>query len=129
VASYVPYFVKMDDRVEIPMKILEEQLLLPCGVTCSTPGEYKYNLQWDYPNIWAPLQYIAYMSCVNYGYLELAKKIAQTYTTHLETNFAKTGNLWEKYNGYTGDVVNAEYHSPVMLGWTAGVYLALKSTL
>ena len=41
----------------------------------------------------------------------------------LESNFLKTGNLWEKYDGLTGNVVNAEYDAPPMMGWTAGAYL------
>ena len=48
-------------------------------------------------------------------------------TNLLEENFAATGKLWEKYDGNTGKVVNAEYNAPPMLGWTAGVYLAFLS--
>ena len=82
--------------------------------------------QWEYPNIWAPLQYVAYMACRNVGRDDLAEEIARRYKDLLESNFAKTGKLWEKYNGITGQVVNAEYNAPPMMGWTAGVYLAFS---
>ena len=124
VASYVPYFVGMEADPEKAMQILQTELLLPFGVSCCVPSVYPYPLQWDYPNVWAPLQYIAYISCINCGYKDLALSIAERYMKLLETDFAKTHNLWEKYNGITGQVVNAEYTAPPMLGWTAGIYLA-----
>ena len=40
---------------------------------------------------------------------------------NLEKEFAKTGNIWERYdeNGIAKDL---EYKTQPMLGWTAGVY-------
>lgn len=123
VASLYPYFVGMDRDAERAMDILEHKLLLPYGVSCSVPGAYAYSLQWDYPNLWAPLQYIAYVAALNTGREDLALEIAKRYTAMLENNFSQTHNLWEKYDGLTGQVVQAEYEAPPMLGWTAGIYL------
>ncbi len=123
-ASYFPYFVGMEQASQNAMDILETQLLLPYGVSCSVPGAYPHKLQWDYPNIWAPLQYTSYIACVNSGYSQVAQEIATRYIKLLEKNFSKTHNLWEKYDGNTAEVVNAEYNAPPMLGWTAGIYLA-----
>lgn len=82
-----------------------------------------WSCQWDYPNIWAPIQFIVYKGLINYGYFEEAERIANKYVRLIEKNFRKTGNLWEKYNGRTAENVSAEYDAPKMLGWTAGVYM------
>ena len=63
------------------------------------------------------------------GREDLAAEISQRYRKLLEDNFIKTGKLWEKYNGVTGEVVNAEYIAPPMMGWTAGVYLAFMNIM
>ncbi len=81
-----------------------------------------WNCQWDYPNIWAPIQYVVYKGLMNYGYIEEAERIARKYINLIEKNFAETGNLWEKYNGHTAVNTNEEYDAAKMLGWTAGVY-------
>ena len=85
------------------------------------------NYQWDSPNLWPCLQWIAYKALKNYGYNGDALRIAQKYVSVVEINEAKTGQLWEKYNADSGfcDVIN-EYPMPPMLGWSAGVYLKFK---
>ena len=122
-ASIYPLFVGMLDSAEKEMELLRDKLMLKYGVSPCVPGEYNYALQWDYPNIWPPLQYIAYIACKNYGYDDLAKKVAETYIKLIDENFAKTGNLWEKYNGLNGTVANEDYNAPKMMGWTAGMYM------
>lgn len=122
VASLYPLYLGLSHDPDAIMTVLENELLLAHGVTCTTDSEY--HMQWEYPNIWAPLQYVAYMACRNAGRDDLAEEISRRYKALLEENFAKTGKLWEKYDGNTAQVVNAEYEAPPMLGWTAGVYLA-----
>ncbi len=93
-------------------------------LTCEkneTPGRY----QWDYPNGWACLQYIAMVGLDRYGYCKEARRIAEKYVSLVEKVFAKTHNLWEKYNVVEGSInVSNEYEMPAMMGWSAGVYLA-----
>lgn len=122
-ASLYPLFVGLSDSPQKAIELLRDKLILKYGVSACVPGEYKYLLQWDYPNIWPPIQYIAYTACKNYGYDGLAKSIAETYIKLIDDNFAETGNLWEKYNGLDGTVANADYNAPKMMGWTAGVYI------
>lgn len=122
-ASLYPLFVKLDDTPEKAIGVLKNELFIKYGVSACVPGEYDYSLQWDYPNVWAPLQYIAYAACKNYGFDSLAERVAETYIKLLDENFAQTGNLWEKYDGLTGKVANADYNAPKMMGWTAGVYM------
>ncbi|MBC7510573.1 MAG: alpha,alpha-trehalase TreA [Ferruginibacter sp.] len=87
--------------------------------------------QWDAPNGWAPLQWIAVKGFENYGLKKEAKDIAGRWVALNEKVYANTGKMMEKYN-----VVNAamgagggEYKSQDGFGWTNGVYLAMKSKL
>ena len=58
------------------------------------------------------------------------KVIAEKYVHLVEKVFGETGNLWEKYNVVEGNVnVVTEEKMPAMMGWTAGVYLALQNYL
>lgn len=127
-ASLYPAFLGMDDKL-LGEEQLIKKLLLPYGVACSIEDSYTFKLQWDYPNVWAPLQYVAYKACKNYGLNDLAKIIAKCYIDLIEENFKTTGNLWEKYDGITGKVANADYEAPTMMGWTAGVYLRFVEEL
>jgi len=90
--------------------------------TLSSTGQ-----QWDAPNGWAPLQWIAIMGLERYGYSSLAKEIAGRWYRLNKNVFQKTGKLMEKY-----DVVNinreaggGEYPSQDGFGWTNGVLLSL----
>ena len=126
-ASLFPLYLGLQHDPAAIMAVVADELLLPYGVTCTTEPKHSYQLQWEYPNIWAPLQYVAFCACKNAGRDDLAVEIASRYCLLLEKNFGKTEKLWEKYNGLTGEVVNSEYAAPPMMGWTAGVYLALKN--
>lgn len=122
-ASLFPLYLGLHHDPAGIMKVLEEEMLLPFGVAGTVKPQHDFALQWEYPNIWAPLQYVAYMACKNGNNDRLADMIAEKYCNLLGDNFKKTGKLWEKYDGVTGEVVNAEYDAPPMMGWTAGAYL------
>ena len=128
VASLYPMFVKLADEVKGEKQLLDD-LTLKYGVACSVKDNYRFQLQWDYPNVWAPLQFVSYLACQNYGLFDKANDIAKRYINLIETSFNQTGNLWEKYNGNTGEVANQDYNAPTMMGWTAGVYLRFKYDL
>lgn len=121
-ASFYPMFVNLatKEQAEKTVKILEK-IELEYGVSAGEPNP-AFNGQWDYPNIWPCIQYIVYNALLNYGYEAKAQRIAQKYIRLVEENFDKTGNLWEKYCGLTGQTVNTDYDAPKMLGWTYGVY-------
>lgn len=127
-ASLYPLFVKMTDGIIGEEKLIKE-MLLPYGVACSVKGNYRFSLQWDYPNVWAPLQFIAFKACENYGLYNMAEDIARRYIRLIEEGYEETGNLWEKYDGNTGKVANQDYEAPTMMGWTAGTYLYFKESL
>lgn len=90
------------------------------------PGTY----QWNYPNGWACMQYIAIIGLDKYGYKKEARRIAEKYTALVENIMETTNNLWEKYNVVEGNInVVIEEAFPPMMGWSAGVYLAAKEYL
>ncbi len=122
-AVFYPSFTGLatKEQAQSTLKVLS-RFELKYGISAGEKNP-AWNCQWDYPNIWAPIQYIVYNALINYGYFEDSKRVADKYVKLIEKNFAKTGNLWEKYNGNTAGNVNAEYQAPKMLGWTAGVYV------
>lgn len=82
--------------------------------------------QWDKPNGWAPLQWIAVTGLRNYGEDALAKEIAARWITTVNIAYKDTGKLLEKYDveerrpGGGG-----EYPLQDGFGWTNGVVRAL----
>jgi alpha,alpha-trehalase len=68
------------------------------GLAACEPGNRKYAYQWDYPNGWACIQYLAVKGLQNYNYQYDASRIAYKYASLVSNNYKKTTNLWEKYN-------------------------------
>lgn len=86
--------------------------------------------QWDWPNGWAPLQWVAIEGLRRYGYDRLANTIAERWCKLVETVFAPSHRLVEKYNVVGGDGLGGggEYVLQDGFGWTNGVYVALKKS-
>jgi alpha,alpha-trehalase len=108
--------------------VLKNKFLKDGGVvtTLKTTGQ-----QWDAPNGWAPLQWIAIKGLENYGQKALAKDIAGRWVALNERVYANTGKMMEKYNVVNSalDAGGGEYKSQDGFGWTNGVYLAMKAKL
>lgn len=109
-------------------RILEERFLKTGGfvTTLTESGQ-----QWDYPNGWAPLQWIVFKGLENYGFHDL---IREGFGRWLKVNrivFEKTGKLTEKYNMISKfeDAQEGEYPNQDGFGWTNGVYLRLTRLL
>ncbi len=86
--------------------------------------------QWDAPNGWAPLQWIAVVGLRNYRYPALAQDVATRWVTKTIAGFRQQAKLVEKYNVTTtgGDAGSGgEYATQIGFGWTNGVLLALGS--
>ena len=113
------------EQAECIKDYLEKKFLKAGGLlsTLIHSGE-----QWDAPNGWAPLQWMACTAMKQYGFDEFAESIAERWTKNVEKVFEKTGRLTEKYN-VVNDELNAgggEYANQDGFGWTNGVYLKLK---
>jgi alpha,alpha-trehalase len=87
--------------------------------------------QWDSPNGWAPLQWVAIVGLKNYGFDELAEKVRIAWMKTIELVYEHEGKMIEKYNvvkpGKLGG--GGEYAVQDGFGWTNGVYAALYDKL
>ena len=98
-AALFPLFMRVADKEQSAevAKIVEEKFLQPGGLitTLNTTGQ-----QWDAPNGWAPLQWIAYKGLKQspYNHITLADKIKQNWMQNNEKVYAETGKMMEKYN-------------------------------
>jgi len=87
--------------------------------------------QWDAPNGWAPLQWMAVKGLWHYGYHEEAQSIMKRWLALNEKVFKSTGKMMEKYNVVDVSLPSGggEYETQDGFGWTNGVALGFKSLL
>ena len=79
--------------------------------------------QWDYPNIWAPLEYLTVIGLLNYGFVDDATRIMEKSVKAHAAVFRKYGTFFEKLNGETGDGGRgAQYPDQQGFGWTNAVF-------
>ncbi len=129
-AGMVPLFCNTatPEQAEQVATVLTNKFLKPGGLvtTLQVTGQ-----QWDAPNGWAPLQWMAVSGLRNYGEQALANDIAQRWLALNDKVYAATGKMMEKYNveDLTKEAGGGEYNSQDGFGWTNGVYLALKEML
>jgi alpha,alpha-trehalase len=98
-------------------------LIAPCGLRTTL---VRSGQQWDAPNGWAPLQWIACRALENYGATSTARDVARRWIATVEAEFLASGRMLEKYdveNGGSGD--GGEYVTQEGFGWTNGVTAAL----
>lgn len=83
--------------------------------------------QWDWPNGWAPLQWMVYSGLTNYGFTETAREGRDRWLALNDKVFKATGKLMEKYNVVDAALTTGggEYENQDGFGWTNGVYLCL----
>lgn len=83
--------------------------------------------QWDAPNGWAPLQWVAIQGLREYGYFELADKIKKRWLAASDRVFATHRKMVEKYDVMTPGSLGGGGEYPLQdgFGWTNGVYAAL----
>jgi alpha,alpha-trehalase len=102
---------------------VRKTLLAPGGLR-TTP--LRTGQQWDTPNGWAPLQWVAIDGLARYGQGDLAHDIAGRWMSSVASAYAETGKMLEKYDveekrpGGGG-----EYPLQDGFGWTNGVASAI----
>lgn len=127
-AGAFPLFFQIAEATQAASaaKLLEEKFLRPGGLvtTLSHSGQ-----QWDAPNGWAPLQWMAYRGLLHYGHTHFAEIIRQNWLTVTEQTYASTGKMMEKYNVENPNAPGGggEYPNQDGFGWTNGVYLQMSS--
>jgi alpha,alpha-trehalase len=129
-AGLFPLFVKIAsaEQAKAVAAETEKKLLKDGGIVTTTIHSGQ---QWDAPNGWAPLQWIAYVGLNNYQHHSLAKEIASRWLSLNEKVFRETGKLMEKYNveDLNKPAGGGEYPGQDGFGWTNGTYIALKASL
>ncbi|HMN43010.1 MAG TPA: alpha,alpha-trehalase TreF [Povalibacter sp.] len=102
---------------------VQSHLLQPDGLATTME---RTGQQWDAPNGWAPLQWIAIKSLRDRGQPALAQEIACRWIRENTAAFAATGKLVEKYDvSGEGAAGGGEYPLQDGFGWTNGVLRAL----
>ncbi len=127
-AAVAPLFFKVADKNQAAKvaALLEEKFLHAGGLATSLVHSGQ---QWDAPNAWSPLQWMAYKGLKNYGLDDLAEKVRQNWLATNEKVFQNTGKMMEKYNVVETELQagGGEYPNQDGFGWTNGVYLKLKN--
>ncbi|UQN71863.1 alpha,alpha-trehalase TreA [Burkholderia multivorans] len=126
-AALYPLFagVAWPERAKTTAREVRKTLLQPGGLatTTETTGQ-----QWDAPNGWAPLQWIAIEGLRRYGEPALAKDIGTRFLADVKHVYATEGKLVEKYvveGAGQGGGGGGEYPLQDGFGWTNGVTLKL----
>ena len=106
--------------------VIKEKFICPGGVVTTI---YKTGQQWDAPNGWAPLQWMAYKGLMNYGFTGTAGTIKNNWLANCEKVYNETGKMMEKYNVMDTSISagGGEYPNQDGFGWTNGVYLKMRS--
>lgn len=124
-ATLFPLFVGLATQTEADAvaHTVQQHLLAKGGLR--TTG-LRTGQQWDSPNGWAPLQWVAVAGLSAYGKPALAQDIAARWLQTVNTTYRETGKLLEKYDveerrpGGGG-----EYPLQDGFGWTNGVVRSL----
>ena len=124
-ASLYPLFFGMPAQAKAvtAADLVQEGLLAPGGLL-TTPLETGQ--QWDAPNGWAPLHWIAIEGLKAYGEDSLAHEVAHRWLATVARTYCETGKLVEKYDVTTPRPGGGgEYPTQDGFGWTNGVTAAL----
>ena len=108
--------MKQIDRI---LEILEMNYLSKGGVLTSLINSGQ---NWDFPNIYPPIQWACIAGSYRAGNDKLAQKIAQSYTNNCDAYFLKYKSFPKKYNSDFDNSQQVKRSS----GWSLGVYLACK---
>ena len=103
---------------------LERDFLRPGGFVTTTIASGQ---QWDAPNGWPPLQWLAIEGVRRYGRADLADRARERWLALNRRVYAATGKMTEKYDveDPARPAGGGEYPTQDGFGWTNGVALAL----
>ncbi|MFY7889844.1 MAG: alpha,alpha-trehalase TreF [Spirosomataceae bacterium] len=123
-AAVFPLFFKVasERQAELVATTLEKNFLKSGGLVTTLS---ETSQQWDAPNGWAPLQWMAYKGLQNYGFDQLANEIKTRWVSLNKQVYTETGKMTEKYNVIDSDKAGGggEYPNQDGFGWTNGVLL------
>jgi alpha,alpha-trehalase len=101
-------------------------LLAPGGLATTT---LRTGQQWDNPNGWAPLQWVAVAGLRRYRQTALADEVACRWLATVRRSYGESGKLVEKYDvAEVRPGGGGEYPLQDGFGWTNGVTRRLADT-
>lgn len=125
-AATFPLFTKIasSKQASAVAEALERDFLKPGGLVTTLENTGQ---QWDSPNGWAPLQWVAIVGLRNYGFYRLADEIKRRWIKTNVDIYKREGKLTEKYNVVDPTKLGGggEYQLQDGFGWTNGVLAAL----
>jgi alpha,alpha-trehalase len=124
-ATVYPLFVGIasEQQVQGIAATIRATLLMPNGLATTTLDSGQ---QWDDPNGWAPLQWMAIDGLRSHGEGDLAADIAQRWVAENARVYCATGKLVEKYNvREAGAGAGGEYPVQDGFAWTNAVLIKL----
>lgn len=125
-AALFPLYVNAaaNDRAGKVAAATQAHLLQPGGLATTS---VKSGQQWDAPNGWAPLQWVAASGLQNYGQDKVAMEVTWRFLTNVQHTYDREKKLVEKYDvsstGTGGG--GGEYPLQDGFGWTNGVTLKM----
>jgi alpha,alpha-trehalase len=128
-AALVPLYLGLATQAQADSLATQVQRHL-LGANGLLTTALKTGQQWDAPNGWAPLQWMAAVGLARYGQAALARDIAERWCASVQRVYLATGRLLEKY-----DVAEdrpgggGEYETQDGFGWTNGVFVAFQTGL
>ena len=122
-AAIVPLYVGManHEQADRLANAVRSRLLTPGGILAS---EYETGEQWDKPNGWAPLQWMAIQGFKMYGDDLLGDEIARSWLKTVNQFYLEQHKMIEKYHiadGVPREGGGGEYPLQDGFGWTNGV--------
>ena len=125
-AGVFPLYARLATKTQADVVAarLRRDFLKPGGLVSTLNDNGQ---QWDSPNGWAPLQWIAIEGLRNYGHHELADDIKRRWITVNMKVFTEKHKLIEKYNVENSHGLGGGGEYPLQdgFGWTNGVLSAL----
>ncbi|EML2063726.1 alpha,alpha-trehalase [Enterobacter asburiae] len=125
-AALFPLYVKAaaQDRADKVAAATSSRLLKPGGIATTTVNSGQ---QWDAPNGWAPLQWVAAEGLQNYGQEKVSMDVTWRFLKNVQHTYDREKKLVEKYDvsstGTGGG--GGEYPLQDGFGWSNGVTLKM----
>lgn len=125
-AALFPLYVHAasQERADKVAKATRQSLLKAGGLATTS---VKTGQQWDAPNGWAPLQWVATEGLQNYGHKDLALEVSFRFLNNVQQVYNSEQKLVEKYNVSTVGTGGGGGEYPLQdgFGWTNGVTLKM----
>ena len=125
-AALFPLYVKAaaQDRAEKVAAATSSRLLKPGGIATTTVNSGQ---QWDAPNGWAPLQWVAAEGSQNYGQEKVSMDVTWRFLKNVQHTYDREKKLVEKYDVSTTGTGGGGGEYPLQdgFGWSNGVTLKM----